>query len=123
AEHMHGMLGSDGFEPGELLRRGREELGAYDVTIRAGRISSTEESADGLVVGFDDGGTAEARALIAASGLSDQLPEIPGMREQWGTGVLHCPYCHGWEVRGQRLAVLGTSPMSLHQAQLLRQWS
>jgi thioredoxin reductase/SAM-dependent methyltransferase len=123
AAHMHGMLGNDGLEPAELLRRGREELGAYDVTVRTGRISSAEEAADGLVVAFDDGETASTRALIAASGLSDVLPEIPGMCEQWGTGVLHCPYCHGWEVRGQRLAVLGTSPMSLHQAQLLRQWS
>src|SRR5699024_3726832 len=90
AAHMHGMLGNDGLEPAELLRRGREELGAYDVTVRTGRISSAEEAADGLVVAFDDGETASTRALIAASGLSDVLPEIPGMCEQWGTGVLHC---------------------------------
>lgn len=123
AAHMHGMLGSDGVDPSELLRRGREEVSAYDVTIRPGAVETVAEVDDGLAVTFADGSTATTRALIAASGLVDELPEIPGLTQQWGAGVLHCPYCHGWEVRGQRLAVLGTSAISLHQAELIRQWS
>lgn len=76
-----------------------------------------------LTVRFADSPPASARAIVVASGQTDQLPAIPGLREQWGVGVLHCPYCHGWEVRGKRLAVLGSTPMSVHQAQLVRQWS
>src|SRR5690606_10020463 len=63
------------------------------------------------------------RALVLATGLTDHLPDVPGLAERWGTRVLHCPYCHVWEVRGERLAVLLTSPASLHQAELVRQWS
>ncbi|GLB64181.1 methyltransferase [Dietzia sp. NCCP-2495] len=126
AAHMHGVLGDDGTDPAELLRRGRHELSAYHVTVRRGVVTSVEEGDDdeaGLTVRFADAAPAVARALILATGMTDGLPEIPGLRDRWGTSVLHCPYCHGWEVRGRRLAVLGTSEMSLHQAQLVRQWS
>lgn len=123
ATHMHGMLGRDGTDPGELLSRGREEVSAYDVTIRSGAVDDVSDAPDGLRVRLADGTTVSARALVAASGLTDDLPDVPGLSDQWGTGVLQCPYCHGWEVRRQRLAVLGTSPMSLHQAELIRQWS
>lgn len=123
AAHMHGALGNEGSDPAALLRRGREELRAYDVTLRAGAVQQVESADDGVTVHLADGASASARALVVATGLTDDLPDIAGLAEFWGTGVLHCPYCHGWEVRGQRLAVLGTSPMSLHQAELIRQWS
>ena len=126
AAHMHGVLGSDGTDSAELLRRGRDELSAYDVTVRRGAVSGVEEVDDdeaGLLVRFADAAPAFARALVLATGMTDGLPEIPGLRDFWGSSVLHCPYCHGWEVRGRRLAVLGTSEMSLHQVQLVRQWS
>jgi thioredoxin reductase/SAM-dependent methyltransferase len=123
AAHMHGALGNEGIDPAELLRRGRDEISAYDVTVQTGTIQRVEDAEGGLMVTLADSKPLFARALVVASGLSDELPEIPGLAEQWGTGVLHCPYCHGWEVRDQRLAVLGTSPMSLHQAELIRQWS
>lgn len=121
--HMHGMIGNDGADPAELLRRAREELGAYEVTIRQGTVDDVVEDEQRLYVRLSDGETAWARALVAASGLTDDLPDVPGLSEQWGSGVLQCPYCDGWEIRGRRLAVLGTSPMSLHQAELIRQWS
>ncbi|WP_454295068.1 FAD-dependent oxidoreductase [Salana multivorans] len=123
AAHMHGSLGNEGIDPAQLLQRGREEVSAYDVTIRPGTVHTVADADRSLAVTLTDGETLTARAVIAATGLSDDLPDIPGLAEQWGSGVLHCPYCHGWEVRGQRLAVLGTSPMSLHQAELIRQWS
>lgn len=128
AAHMHGVLGDDGTSPAELLRRGREELSAYDVTFRPGAVTGVEnidpdDDEAGLTVRFADAPAATTRALILATGMTDGLPDIPGVRDFWGTGVLHCPYCHGWEVRGRRLAILGTTEMSLHQAQLVRQWS
>lgn len=77
----------------------------------------------GVAVTLTDGDVLHTRALVVASGLTDDLPDVPGLAEHWGTGVLHCPYCHGWEFRDRRLGVLTTSPMSLHQAELVRQWS
>lgn len=128
AAHMHGVLGDDGTDPADLLRRGRDELAQYDVTIRPGTVAGVEEinpddDEAGLTVTFADAAPASTRALVLATGMTDGLPDIPGIRDFWGTSVLHCPYCHGWEVRGRRLAVLGTSEMSLHQTQLVRQWS
>ncbi|GGR40671.1 methyltransferase [Nocardioides luteus] len=123
AEHMHGVLGHDGTDPAELLRQGREELAAYDVKVRSGRVTRLDETEDGVSVALEDGEQITARTAIVATGLSDDLPDIPGLAERWGTSVLHCPYCHGWEVRDRRIGVLTTSPLSMHQAQLLRQWS
>lgn len=124
AAHMHGVLGHEGLEPAELLRRGREEVRGYGVEIRSGSVIGVDDDDNsGLLVRFADAPPAYARSLVLASGQTDALPEIPGLREFWGTSVLHCPYCHGWEVRDRRLAVLGTSAMSLHQVQLVRQWS
>ena len=65
----------------------------------------------------------QARALLVTTGLVDELPDVPGLRERWGHDVLHCPYCHGWEVRDQAVGVLATGPMAVHQALLFRQWS
>ncbi|MDV8001112.1 FAD-dependent oxidoreductase [Rhodococcus sp. IEGM 1408] len=129
AAHMHGVLGHEGVDPIELLRRGREEVRQYGVTVRTGSVTRVDDGrvdddeAGGLTVEFTDSARATARALVVASGQTDELPQIPGLREFWGTSVLHCPYCHGWEVRGSRIAVLGTSAMSAHQAQLVRQWT
>ncbi|MBB1034926.1 NAD(P)/FAD-dependent oxidoreductase [Dietzia sp. CQ4] len=137
AAHMHGVLGHEGMDPLELLRRGREELREYDVTVRTGSVTVVRDSGvdsgvdiggndvagAGLTVEFADAAPATARALVVASGQTDELPDIPGLQEFWGTSVLHCPYCHGWEVRGRRIAVLGTTAMSAHQAQLVRQWT
>lgn len=141
ADRMHNVLGHDGIAPGDLLEIGRREAAGYgvrieEVGVRAVREPRTDEASDGaggpdrpgtgetrLVVELEDGRSIGTRAVILASGVTDVLPEVPGLVEQWGRGVAHCPYCHGWEVRGERIAVLATSPMSLHQVQLLRQWT
>ncbi|MFE6648718.1 FAD-dependent oxidoreductase [Nocardioides sp. NPDC057772] len=123
AAHMHGVLGHEGIDPAELLRKGREELAAYDIGIRPGRVARLEETDDGVSVLLDDGERLAARVAIVATGVTDDLPDIPGLAERWGSTVLHCPYCHGWEVRDRRLGVLTTSPLGMHQAQLIRQWS
>ncbi|MFV0430261.1 MAG: methyltransferase domain-containing protein, partial [Arachnia sp.] len=103
--------------------RGRAEAGKYGVEFAEGEITGTEQHADGLLITTADGHARHTRALLVATGVSDELPDIPGLAQRWGTSVLHCPYCHGWEVRDQRLGVLTTSPLGMHQAELIRQWS
>lgn len=123
AAHMHGVLGHDGLDPAALLERGRVEARAYGVEIVTGLVVSLSDEGDRIRIEREDGAVATARAVVLATGVRDDLPDIPGLADGWGRTVLHCPYCHGWEVAGQRLAVLATSPMSVHQTQLVRQLS
>lgn len=126
AGHMHGFLSRDGMQPAELLKIGRDEVVHYGGEIRAGRVDGLERIDErGFAVRLTDGGELTARALLVATGLRDELPAIPGLREQWARTVLHCPYCHGFEVRDAPLAVVGgdNRAFTLHQAQLIRQWS
>ncbi|MGW6688343.1 FAD-dependent oxidoreductase [Streptomyces sp. NPDC054961] len=123
AEAAHGLLSRDGIAPLELLRLGREETVAYGGRIVPGRAVSVLRAEGGFVVRTENGRTFRARRLLVTTGLVDELPPVPGLRERWGRDVLHCPYCHGWEVRDAPLGVLGGSPVSVHQALLFRQWS
>src|SRR5699024_2659621 len=91
AAHVHGVLGHDGVEPAELVRRGREELRQYDVTVRSGSVTSVDDDEDGLVVHLAEAAPAHARALIVASGQTDALPDTPGRRDHSGTGVRRRP--------------------------------
>ena len=123
ASHMHGVLGNEGASPADLVERGRAEAAGYGVEFLADAVERVDQTDDGVLVKLREGDPLRARALIVASGLVDDLPDIPGLAERWGKSVLHCPYCHGWEVRGQRLGILATSPLGLHHAQLVRQWT
>ncbi|WJL96613.1 FAD-dependent oxidoreductase [Microbacterium sp. ET2] len=123
AAHMHGVLGQDGTDPVALLTTGRAEAEAYGVMVVEGTVSAVTDAGDRLHVRREDGSVDTARVAIIATGVRDDLPKITGLAGAWGETVLHCPYCHGWEVAGRRLGVLMTSPMSAHQAQLVRQLS
>ncbi len=120
AAHMHGYLSGDGMSPAHLLRLGSEEVRGYGVEIVPGRVVSVEP---GFSVRLADGSTMCARRLLLATGATDVLPEVPGAKERWGRDLLHCPYCHGWEVRDQPLGVLATGSGSLEHAHLVRQWT
>lgn len=123
AAHMHGVLGHDGVDPAELLVRGRREVEAYGVVVVADEVTDVSESDDGLRITRRSGAVDHARAVVVTTGVRDVLPDVAGLAPWWGSSVLHCPYCHGWEVAGRRLAVIATSPASLHQIELVRQWS
>ena len=123
SEGAHNVLGREGVPPLELLAAGRAEAERYGARIRSGRAVAARRERNGFAVELAGGGSLRARRLLLATGLVDELPDVPGVRELWGRGVLHCPYCHGWEVRGRRIAVLGTGPMSVHQTLLFRQLS
>jgi thioredoxin reductase len=128
AAHMQGFLGSDGLPPTELLAAGRKEVSGYGGRLISGTVTRIEPlgSGDGLPrfdVSVDEGPPLQARRLVFATGLRDELPDIRGVRERWGRDLLHCPYCHGHEVRDQPLGVLGGSTEAVTHAHLVRQWS
>lgn len=123
ADHMHGVLGHEGKDPAQLLREGREEVAAYGVEFAEARIERVDRDGRDFVLTDTDGNRRGARAVVVATGLTDVLPEIPGLAERWGTSVLHCPYCHGWEFGDRRLGLLATAPHDIMRAELLRQWS
>jgi thioredoxin reductase len=120
AAHMQGFLSRDGMPPAELLAAGRAEVTGYGVEIVNDQVVTIES---GFVDRLAGGRVLTARRILVATGVGDELPDIPGVRERWGKDLLHCPYCHGWEVRDEPLGVLGTHPMSVLHAQLVRQWS
>ncbi len=123
AHRAHDVLGQDGVSPRELLAAGRREAHSYGAQVVDSRAVTARRHEDALEVDLAGGGTVRGRRLLLATGLVDELPDVPGVRELWGSSVLHCPYCHGWEVRGQRIGVLATGALSVHQALLFRQLS
>lgn len=112
AEGVHGFLSREGMAPAELLGIGREQLGAYGtVEVRGGEVVDIEGEDGGFGVSLDDGTRVRCSNLVLATGVRDVLPEIEGIRSLWGRSVAHCPYCHGFELRDQPLAVYGRTRM------------
>jgi thioredoxin reductase len=123
ADGVHGLLARDGTPPVALLETGREEVRRYGAQVVTGEVATVTGESGGFTVGLADDRSVGARRLLVTTGLVDELPDLPGLRDRWGRDVLHCPYCHGWEVRDRAIGVLATGPMSVHQALLFRQWS
>lgn len=121
--HAHGFLTRDGVAPLELTRLGRADLEPYDVRVLDGTVVSAGKVDGVFHVALADGTTIEAPRLLVTTGVVDELPAIPGLAERWGQDLVHCPYCHGWEIRDQAIGVIGSSTMAVHQALLFRQWS
>ena len=120
AARMQGYLSRDGTPPAELLAAGRAEVAGYGVELIDDRVVAADR---GFAIRLGSGRVLTARRLLIATGACDELPDVPGAAERWGRDLLHCPYCHGWEVRDQPLGVLGTQPGAAQHALLVRQWS
>ncbi|MFJ3718727.1 NAD(P)/FAD-dependent oxidoreductase [Streptomyces sp. NPDC090057] len=120
--HMHGYLSRDGMPPAEFLATGREEIARYGVELVRDRVVDATRDGD-FTLTPAGGGSVRARHLVIATGLKDELPPVPGLAERFGRDVVHCPYCHGWEVRGLATGVLATTALSVHQALMVTQWS
>lgn len=124
ASAAHGLLGQEGVNPLALLEKGRAEAASYGAHIVQASVQNASGTADdGFTLTLDDGATVRAGQVVIATGVRDELPAIPGLAERWGRDVVHCPYCHGWEIRDQRIGLLATGPMSAMQALLFHQWS
>ena len=114
---LHGFLSRDGADPAELRRIARDQLGAYpSVQVRDAAAEAAAPVEEGFEVTFADGPPARARRLLLTTGVTDDLPPVEGLAGLWGRGVYHCPYCHGWEIRDQPVAVLGADDTAAHLA-------
>lgn len=123
AAHSHGLFAQDGSEPAKMLAAARSQVAAYPTTTFVdGEALTASKEPDGFSVKLATGEVLESARPVLAFGISDELPDIAGLAERWGSSVLHCPYCHGFEFSGQRLGVLNVSPKSIHQAMLISEW-
>lgn len=127
AAHMQGFLSRDGMPPAELLATGRAEVTSYGgeiVSATVERLLATGGTdAPAFEARLSDGTSLLGRRVLVTTGLRDELPDIPGLRERWARDVLHCPYCHGYEVRDRALGVVWNGPSTPTYAQIVRQWS
>jgi thioredoxin reductase len=122
AESSHGFLGQDGRAPGAITADARAQLLAYpSVTWLDARAAASRKTADGFAVEAANE-SHQAQRLILATGVGDQLPDVPGLAERWGKSVFHCPYCHGYELRRGRIGVIASSDLSMHHALMLPDW-
>jgi thioredoxin reductase len=124
ATHAHNIFGHDGTPPGDLLATARSQVAAYPtvqfINTRAELVSGTP---DDFRITTADGETIAGRRLILSYGIVDEFPAIPGFAESWGKTVIHCPFCHGYEVAGTRWGLVYSSPMSLHGPTLYANWT
>jgi thioredoxin reductase len=123
AEGVHGFLTREGMSPQQFLAAGRAELEGYGGTALTGFVRSAARKSGNFLLALDDGSTCTARRLLITSGSKDELPDLPGLHERWGRDVLYCPYCHGWEIRNQKVGVLAAGSHAVLQALTFRQWS
>lgn len=123
AHAAHNLIGQDGRPPEAIVRDARAEVAAYPTTsFIDGAAVSAAPNDTGFAVTLEDGSTQHAARLILATGVEDDLPDLPGLRDGWGHWVFHCPYCHGYEVADQRLGVLAFGATASHLANLIPDW-
>lgn len=123
ASHSHGFLTQDGAPPAEIAAEARSQLMEYPtVEWRTGRVEAVTGTADNFLVALADGSTYQARRIILAAGVTDELPGLPGLAELWGKRVFHCPYCHGYELGKEGIGVLATSELAMHHGLMLPDW-
>ncbi len=124
AHHVGGLLGHDGTPPSELYELGREQVGAYDaVEFRDGLVTAARVDGDGFIAVLDGDEEVRARSLVLATGMSYEVPDVPGFAELWGDAVFHCPFCHGWDVRDRAVAVYASGEIAEKLATLLTGWT
>lgn len=123
AKESHGVFCLDGKTPSEIRLTALSQLSSYP-TFHFIEETATEvkQTPEGFSVTLKSGATYDAKKLILTIGITDQLPDIPGVKEHWGKTVIHCPYCHGYELRDRALGVLATTELSFHQAAMIPDW-
>ncbi|MET0268148.1 MAG: NAD(P)/FAD-dependent oxidoreductase [Duganella sp.] len=124
AGHSHGLLGHDHKPPLDILAEARQQLVRYPtVRLVNARAESVSGAIDDFCVITDDNEQLKARRLILSYGVADQMPDVPGFAESWGTSIVPCPYCDGFEVAGQHWGLVWSGPQSYQSARLFRDWT
>lgn len=123
--HAHGILGRDGANPMDLLDQGRSEFTSFGGTVIPGEVTALERVGSTWEATIAHGSRLHAKQILVATGITDELPDVPGLAELWGSRVFHCPYCHGYEVRDRKLAVIGgkNPGFTVHMVHLMRKWT
>ncbi|MFN8307350.1 MAG: NAD(P)/FAD-dependent oxidoreductase [Ferruginibacter sp.] len=122
--HSHNFLTQDGTPPAEIARQARKQVEVYDtVEFLNDRAITGRKTAGGFVIELSTGKEFKARKLVFATGIKDEMPAIPGFAESWGISVLHCPYCHGYEVRQQPIGILANGEPAVELATLISNWT
>lgn len=123
ASHSHGFLGQDGKAPGEIVSEARSQIERYPTIEWArGRVTDAEGTFGDFEVEIDGGRRESGARLILAMGVTDELPDIAGLKDRWGSSVFHCPYCHGYELDQGKIGVIAASPLAIHHALMLPDW-
>jgi thioredoxin reductase len=123
AARSHGFLGQDGRAPEDIIADAREQLMAYPTAhLTGGTITGVARVDGGFIVTGSNGEMHQAKRLVLATGVTDTLPDVPGIKERWGKHVFHCPYCHGYELAQGKIGVVAIGALSVHQAQLIAEW-
>ncbi|HEX2229701.1 MAG TPA: NAD(P)/FAD-dependent oxidoreductase [Candidatus Binatia bacterium] len=120
---MHGFLSRDGMRPAEFLRVGREQLEPYGVEVRKAKVTDARRSETGFEITVNNEKHEACKKLLLATGVIDRIPPVKGIQDLYGRSVFHCPYCDGWELRDQALAVYGRAQKGLDLALALTTWS
>jgi thioredoxin reductase len=124
AGHSHGLLGHDHKPPLDILAEARRQLARYPaIKLVSARADSVSGAIDNFSVLIGDGESLAARRLILSYGVADQMPDVPGYAESWGTSIVPCPYCDGFEVAGQHWGLVWSSPQSHNQVRLFHDWT
>lgn len=123
AAHAHGLLGFDGRPPGDIAAAGKADVLAYPTVTWRDESATAARAIEGGFAVQAGGGEHRGKRLILATGITDELPAVPGLAERWGQSVFHCPYCHGYELGGGPLGVLASSELVMHQAILVADWA
>lgn len=122
--HSHNFITQDGEEPGVIAKKAREQLLQYDtVSFVNGLAKSGTRTENGFSITTQNDQVFTAKKLIFATGIKDIMPAIEGFSACWGISVIHCPYCHGYEVRNEKTGILANGDIAFHYAQLIRNWT
>ena len=122
--HSHNFITQDGEKPQAIAEKAKAQVLKYDtVKFISDLAVSGKKAKNGFSITTESGKTFEAKKLIFATGVKDTMPDIEGFAECWGISVIHCPYCHGYEVKGERTGILADGDFAYHYAQLIRNWT